>query len=48
MDVGMMVTTGGRERDESEYAALFESAGLKLLRVIPTKSPWSLLEAVPR
>jgi hypothetical protein len=46
MDVGMMVTTGGRERDGSEYAALFESAGLKLLRVIPTKSPWSLLEAV--
>ena len=45
MDVGMLATTGGRERTEREYAELLESAGLRLLRVVPTKSAFSVLEA---
>ncbi len=46
LDLEMLVIAdGGRERTEPEYAALFERAGLKLTRVIPTPSPMSILEA---
>ena len=45
MDLNMMVLThGGMERTEAEYKKLYNSAGLKLLRVIPTKSPISFIE----
>ena len=40
------VTTGGRERTKQEFAGLFAKAGLKLVRVVPTKCPRSLVEAV--
>jgi precorrin-6B methylase 2 len=43
-DLNMMVVTGGRERTASEYAALVESAGFRLLRVIPTESVMNLVE----
>jgi O-methyltransferase domain/Dimerisation domain len=45
-DINMLVTVGGRERTETEYAALFGSAGLALTRVTPTRSHLSLIEAV--
>ena len=45
-DVNMMVVTGGRERTEREYAALLAAAGLRLTRVIATRSALSLVEAV--
>jgi hypothetical protein len=45
-DVHMMVMTGGRERTEAEYAELFERAGFRLARVVPTASPVSVVEAV--
>lgn len=38
------MTHGGRERTEGEMAAIFEKAGLKLTRVVPTESPVSVLE----
>jgi hypothetical protein len=39
--------TGGRERTEKEFASLFEQAGLKLSKVIPTHSPmFSIIEVV--
>ena len=41
----MLVMFGGRERTRGEFARLFESAGLKLRRVIPTTSWVSVLEA---
>ncbi len=48
IDLEMLhATHGGRERTEDEFARLFESAGLKLNRLIPTKSPFRVLEAVP-
>lgn len=47
MDLNMLVITGGRERTAKEFEALFTQAGLRLARVLPTKSPFSLLEAVP-
>ena len=47
IDLEMLVMTlGGRERTEAEYAALFRAAGLKLNRVAPTPSPVSVLEGV--
>jgi len=46
LDLLMMVmTSGGRERTESEFAGLFERAGLKLARVVPTESPMCVIEA---
>ena len=39
MDVEMMTLLSGRERTEAEFAALCSRAGLRLRRVIPTKSP---------
>ena len=46
MDLNMLAMTGGKERTASEYAALFEKAGFKLTRVIPTPSPMQIVEAV--
>jgi hypothetical protein len=46
-DINMLVVLGGQERTEKEYAALFRTAGLGLARVIPTRSPMSLIEGVP-
>jgi SAM-dependent methyltransferase len=45
MDVVMLAVTGGLERTEPEFARLFEAAGLRLQRVIPSKGPISILEA---
>jgi hypothetical protein len=45
VDVVMLAITGGLERTEAQYAGLFEDAGLRLERVIPTKGPISILEA---
>ena len=47
IDVVMLAVTGGLERTEKQYASLFESAGLRLERVIPTRGPISILEASP-
>ena len=46
LDIQMMVGPGGQERTKAEFAALFASAGLKLVRVHPTASAPSILEAV--
>ena len=43
----LMITDGGRERTEDEYADLLARAGFRLERVIPTRSSVSVLEAVP-
>jgi hypothetical protein len=45
LDMTMLVMQGGgRIRTEDEHRALFEAAGLKLTRVIPTQSPLHLIE----
>ena len=46
-DIQMMVSTGGMERTEAEYARLLTQAGLRLERIIPTATPFSILEARP-
>lgn len=48
MDLNMMVMLGGRERTASEYQQLFARAGLSTSRVIPTPSPYSIVEAVAK
>ncbi len=45
LDLNMMVMTGGRERTETEFSALFAAAGFRLTRVIPTPSPVCVIEA---
>jgi hypothetical protein len=46
-DVNMLVATGGRQRSEAEFRALYEKAGLRLVRVVPTAAPVHLIEGVP-
>jgi len=46
-DVHMWVTGGGLLRTEEEFGALFEKAGFKLNRVLPTRSELSIIEGVP-
>lgn len=46
LDIEMLVSPGGKERTAAEYEELFERAGLRLKRIIPTKSPYSVIEAV--
>ena len=47
LDIVMLLLTGGEERTEDEYAELLARAGFRLERVVPTRSPVSVLEAVP-
>lgn len=48
LDVHMLVWTGGKERTEAEYRALFSAAGFELSKVVPTRSSLSVVEGVPR
>jgi hypothetical protein len=46
LDMTMLATTPGQERTEHEYRALLEKAGFKVIRVIPTNSSVSIVEAI--
>ena len=46
VDIQMMVVVRGRERTAAEFATLFKRAGLKLVRVVRTNCPLSLVDAV--
>jgi O-methyltransferase/methyltransferase family protein len=46
LDLQMLVMTGGRQRTEEEYRELYAAAGLRLTRVIPTNSEFSIVEGV--
>ena len=46
LDLEMLASPGGAERTEEEYRALLAGAGLRLTRVVPTGSPFSIVEAV--
>lgn len=43
-DLEMLVSVAARERTEAEYRRLYEQAGFRLTRVVPTASPFSLVE----
>jgi hypothetical protein len=47
IDLEMLaVTHGGRERTAEEFGALLAGAGLKLARIVPTRSQLGIIEAV--
>ena len=45
-DVNMLVCTGGRQRAEAEFRALFDAAGFELTRIIPTQAMSSVIEGM--
>jgi hypothetical protein len=48
-DVNMLVVTGGRQRSETEFRALYDAAGFTLTRFVPTPPlQTSVIEGVPR
>jgi hypothetical protein len=47
LDLLMLVLLGGQARTESELADLLGAAGLRLVRVLPTQSPFAIVEAIP-
>jgi hypothetical protein len=47
-DINMLVTVGGLERTEDEHRKLLQASGFELMRLVPTASPLSLIEGVPR
>ena len=46
-DVNMLVCTGGRQRSEPEFRALFTAAGFTLARIVPTRMQAAVIEGVP-
>jgi ubiquinone/menaquinone biosynthesis C-methylase UbiE len=46
IDLNMLVMTGGRERTEEEFRKLYDAAGFRLTRIVPTESPFSVVEGV--
>ena len=48
MDLNMLVMTGGRERTAKEFEKVLSDAGFQMTRVIPTNSPFALIEASPK
>jgi hypothetical protein len=46
IDIEMLALPGGRERTADEFAALFDRCGFKLMKIVPTKSPLSVVEAI--
>jgi hypothetical protein len=44
LDLAMLAHMGGQERTEAEYRSLFEAAGFRLTRVVPTRAEVSLIE----
>lgn len=46
LDLAMLALPGGLERTAAEYEELFDRSGFKLNRIVPTMSPFSVIEAV--
>ena len=46
IDLNMLVMTGGRERTPEEFRKLYEASGFQLTRIVPTESPFSVVEGV--
>jgi O-methyltransferase domain/Dimerisation domain len=45
-DVNMLVCTGGRQRSEAEFRTLYDAAGFRLTRIVPTQTPVKMIEGV--
>ena len=46
LDLEMLTSPGGMERTAEEYRELLASAGFELTRIVPTQSPFSIIEAI--
>jgi hypothetical protein len=46
LDIEMLTMPGGRERTAEEFKALFARSGFEMTKVVPTKSPLSVVEAI--
>jgi hypothetical protein len=46
LDIEMLTMPGGRERTADEFKALFARSGFEMTKVVPTKSPLSVVEAI--
>jgi O-methyltransferase domain/Dimerisation domain len=46
IDLNMLVMNGGRERTAEEFRKLYEASGFRLIRIVPTESPFSVIEGV--
>lgn len=44
LDLTMLTIEGGKERTAAEYTKLLEASGFRLTKIIPTKSPMSVIE----
>lgn len=44
LDLAMLVLPGGEERTEEEYRQLYEAAGFRLTRIVPTAAGVSIME----
>ena len=47
LDLTMLVIPGGLERTEEEYRRLYEAAGFRLTRIVPTAAEVSVIEGEP-
>jgi hypothetical protein len=45
IDLEMLLMPGGKERTAEEFEKLFAQAGFQLTKIVPTKSPLSVIEA---
>jgi hypothetical protein len=43
----MLTITGGRERTADDFTAMLEATGFRLVRIVPTGSPMSVIVAAP-
>ena len=46
LDLEMLLLLHSYERTEAEYRALFERAGFRLTKIVPTRMPHSVIEAI--
>jgi hypothetical protein len=43
-----IATPGGKERTRHEFEALFDAAGFRVVSLVPTRSPMTVIEATAR
>ena len=48
LDLNMLLLPGGTERTADEFRRLYEQAGFRLTRIVPTQGDLSVVEGEPR
>jgi hypothetical protein len=46
-DITMLLVAGGRERTAEQYRALLAEAGFAVARIVATRTPASVIAAIP-